>query len=171
MAQPLTKQEIAEVNEALAPRKLDEIIGSRQECVQPELSDPAVVRGRALTARQRRVLDFIREYTRREGAPPSLREIGKAMGIRSTNGVNDHLRALERKGCIRRRDMLSRSIVIIGTDAAPPTTPIEQWREENRALRVLLQRMHDAVSAYPHISPAMAVVLGDVRAVLRGQPS
>ncbi len=51
-----------------------------------------------LTHRQQMVLDFIRESIADRGYPPTLREIGARMGIRSTNGVNDHLRALERKG-------------------------------------------------------------------------
>ena len=44
------------------------------------------------------------------GYPPTLREIGSRMGIRSTNGVNDHLRALERKGYLTREDMKSRAL-------------------------------------------------------------
>jgi repressor LexA len=54
------------------------------------------------------VLDFIRSSITDRGYPPTLREIGARMGIRSTNGVNDHLRALERKGYLTREDMKSR---------------------------------------------------------------
>ncbi len=46
----------------------------------------------------------------RGAIPPTLREIGARMGIRSTNGVNDHLRALERKGYLTREDMKSRAL-------------------------------------------------------------
>ena len=63
-----------------------------------------------LTHRQRQVLDFIRESISERGYPPTLREIGCHMGIRSTNGVNDHLRALERKGFLTREDMKSRAL-------------------------------------------------------------
>lgn len=63
-----------------------------------------------LTARQQMVLDFIRESISTRGYPPTLREIGAKMGIRSTNGVNDHLRALERKGYLTREDMKSRAL-------------------------------------------------------------
>jgi repressor LexA len=56
------------------------------------------------------VLDFIRESIADRGYPPTLREIGARMGIRSTNGVNDHLRALERKGYLKREDMKSRAL-------------------------------------------------------------
>jgi repressor LexA len=63
-----------------------------------------------LTARQQMVLDFIRQSIADRGYPPTLREIGARMGIRSTNGVNDHLRALERKGYLTREDMKSRAL-------------------------------------------------------------
>jgi repressor LexA len=63
-----------------------------------------------LTTRQQMVLDFIRQSILDRGYPPTLREIGARMGIRSTNGVNDHLRALERKGYLTREDMKSRAL-------------------------------------------------------------
>lgn len=65
-----------------------------------------------LTQRQQMVLDFIRQSVRERGFPPTLREIGQQMGIRSTNGVNDHLRALERKGYLKREDMKSRALCL-----------------------------------------------------------
>jgi len=74
-----------------------------------------------LTERQRKVLDFIRTSIRDNGYPPTLREIGNFMSIRSTNGVNDHLRALEKKGYLTRTDMKSRTLRI--TDAAGATLP------------------------------------------------
>jgi repressor LexA len=63
-----------------------------------------------LTKRQQMVLDFINQSITDRGYPPTLREIGSHMGIRSTNGVNDHLRALERKGYLKREDMKSRAL-------------------------------------------------------------
>jgi repressor LexA len=65
---------------------------------------------RGLTSRQQQVLEFIRSSILERGYPPTLREIGQHMGIRSTNGVNDHLRALEHKGYLTREDMKSRSL-------------------------------------------------------------
>src|SRR5690606_14386036 len=76
-----------------------------------------------LTKRQEQTLDFIRTSIRDRGYPPTLREIGEHMGIRSTNGVNDHLRALERKGYLRREDMKSRALRVVGEqDNAPAVT-------------------------------------------------
>src|SRR5689334_25402248 len=63
-----------------------------------------------LTDRQQQVLRYIRQSIHERGYPPTLREIGAHMGIRSTNGVNDHLRALERKGYLTREDMKSRAL-------------------------------------------------------------
>src|ERR1700689_3826760 len=70
-----------------------------------------------LTQRQQMVLDYIRQSIVDRGYPPTLREIGARMGIRSTNGVNDHLRALERKGYLTREDMKSRALRPIGIGA------------------------------------------------------
>lgn len=84
---------------------------------------------RAITARQALVLEFITGYIREHGWAPSLREIGRYMGIGSTNGVNDHLRALERKGYITRDSMKSRAIRVIGAAVtfAEPEAARQPW--------------------------------------------
>ena len=64
-----------------------------------------------LTDRQREILTFILKETEVRGFPPTIREIGEQMDIRSTNGVNDHLKALERKGYLNRGEQQSRSLV------------------------------------------------------------
>ena len=64
-----------------------------------------------LTDRQREILSFIVKETENRGFPPTIREIGEEMDIRSTNGVNDHLKALERKGYLTRGEQQSRSLV------------------------------------------------------------
>ena len=67
-----------------------------------------------LTDRQREILEFITQSIRERGYPPTLREIGVQFGIRSTNGVNDHLRALEKKGHLQREDLKSRALRPVG---------------------------------------------------------
>ncbi len=52
----------------------------------------------SLTSRQKQVLDYVAAYFDDHGQVPSLREIGNAVGISSTNGVMDHLRRLSQKG-------------------------------------------------------------------------
>ena len=63
-----------------------------------------------LTDRQQEILDFIERETVKNGYSPTIREIGLRLGIKSTNGVNDHLKALERKGHIRREKDKSRTL-------------------------------------------------------------
>jgi repressor LexA len=63
---------------------------------------------RDLTDRQREALRCIVESIEDRMMPPTLREIGNQMGIKSTNGVNDHLKALEKKGYIKRHKNTSR---------------------------------------------------------------
>jgi len=74
-----------------------------------------------LTPRQRDVFLFIKEYTASHMRPPAIREIAAAFGFASTNGVSQHLDALERKGYIRRRPFISRGIEILTeeTDSSP----------------------------------------------------
>ncbi len=67
-----------------------------------------------LTERQRKILEFIRSEKEKNGFPPTFREIGKKFGIKSTNGVNTTLKALEKKGYLNRHSKLSRGIEIIG---------------------------------------------------------
>jgi repressor LexA len=55
-----------------------------------------------LTARQKQIYDFVVKNIREKGYAPSISEIGARFKIASTNGVSDHLKALERKGHIRR---------------------------------------------------------------------
>lgn len=74
---------------------------------------PAPRSRRPVTVRQRFVLAFIVSHLEKQGIPPTLREIGSHMGIRSTNGVNDHLEALVAKGCIVRNAMQSRAIQVL----------------------------------------------------------
>jgi repressor LexA len=65
----------------------------------------------ALTERQLEVLRFIARQIDEAGYPPTIREIGEALDIRSTNGVNDHLKALERKGFLTRDPVKSRALI------------------------------------------------------------
>jgi len=88
-----------------------------------------------LTARQEQTLDFIRKSIEERGYPPTLREIGEYMGIRSTNGVNDHLRALERKGYLRREDMKSRALKLVSSaETSPPVKVADDDLVEVRVL-------------------------------------
>jgi repressor LexA len=78
----------------------------------------------ALTDRQREILDFITKSIAKRGYPPTLREIGSHFGIKSTNGVNDHLRALEKKGYLHREDLKSRALRPIVSTGQTVEVPI-----------------------------------------------
>ncbi|SDD50230.1 transcriptional repressor LexA [Actinokineospora iranica] len=64
----------------------------------------------ALPQRQQRILATIRDWVVRHGYPPSTREIGAAVGLRSSSSVSKHLASLEEKGFLRRSDTMSRPI-------------------------------------------------------------
>src|SRR5512139_3395220 len=65
-----------------------------------------------LTSRQREVFDFVRRFVKERGYPPSVREIGQQFNI-YPRAVFDHLRALERKGYLKRRASTSRGLEIL----------------------------------------------------------
>jgi repressor LexA len=66
----------------------------------------------ALTARQRQVLEIIEQHTRQHGYPPSVREIGEAVGLTSPSTVHAHLAALQRHGYLRRDPTKPRAIEV-----------------------------------------------------------
>lgn len=69
-----------------------------------------------LTARQNEAYEFICAYQRRHHKPPTLQEIGEALGIRSTNGVFKLLQALEKKGYLRRDPGAARGLELLDRD-------------------------------------------------------
>jgi repressor LexA len=69
-----------------------------------------------LTARQREVLEFVRQFMTKVGYPPTVREIGAHFGF-VPRSVFDHLKALERKGYLRRDAAKSRSLQILEPDS------------------------------------------------------
>lgn len=77
-----------------------------------------------LTDRRREIYDYIRSVVDRRGMPPTIREIGEAFGIRSTNGVEGHLAALERSGMIRRERGKSRGILLGSAQRSPVAVPM-----------------------------------------------
>jgi repressor LexA len=81
----------------------------------------------ALTERQRTILEVIRTSVTSRGYPPSIREIGDAVGLTSTSSVAHQLRTLEKKGYLRRDPNRPRAVDVRGTDetgAHPVTTDV-----------------------------------------------
>lgn len=122
------------------------------------------------------VLQYIENSISQRGYPPTLREIGNHMGIRSTNGVNDHLRALERKGYLAREDMKSRALrPTRGTSAAaaPPNNVVnlfgnqdnDDWIEVPIVGRVAAGQLAEALEQPEDTVRVDRVLLGGAREV------
>lgn len=75
----------------------------------------------SLTPRQNEIYEYIRHCIQQQNTPPTITEIGVRFGMKSTNGVNDLLNALERKGYIIRTKGVARGISL--PENAPATTP------------------------------------------------
>jgi repressor LexA len=75
-----------------------------------------------LNDRAREILSYIRRFQQEHGLPPTIREIGKAFGISSTNGVRYYLTMLEKAGYLKRRGKVSRGSSLLpslGTPGVP----------------------------------------------------
>ncbi|MDQ0416999.1 repressor LexA [Croceifilum oryzae] len=93
-----------------------------------------------LSSRQQAILDYIQREVREKGYPPSVREIGEAVGLASSSTVHGHLSRLEKKGFIRR----------------DPTKP--------RAIELLVKEETEAMSSTPLQDTIMIPILGKVTA-------
>jgi repressor LexA len=78
----------------------------------------------SLTERQRTILNVIRESVTSRGYPPSIREIGDAVGLTSTSSVAHQLRTLERKGYLRRDPNRPRAVDVRGVNDATAAIPV-----------------------------------------------
>lgn len=103
---------------------------------------PDVNGGDTLTARQRQILEHIRDAVSDRGYPPSMREIGEAVGLNSTSSVTHQLRTLQEKGFLRRDPNRPRAMEVVmpgdSVDGSPAAAPA-----------VLAPAVDDHVSAVP----------------------
>ncbi|MFJ1837810.1 transcriptional repressor LexA [Streptomyces sp. NPDC088175] len=88
-----------------------------------------------LTTRQSHIVTAIRDHVERTGYPPSMREIGAAVGLRSTSSVAHQLMALERKGAIRKDPQTPRAYSV-------PPEPTDEPAEETTAVAELPATVH-----------------------------
>jgi len=70
-----------------------------------------------LTKRQQEIFDFIKQYSGRHGYPPTVRDIGKAIGLTSSSTVHAHLANLEKLGLVRRDPTKPRALELLGEAA------------------------------------------------------
>ncbi len=73
-----------------------------------------------LTGRQQEIWSFLVDYVDRHGYPPTVREIGEAVGLASPSTVHAHLANLERAGLLKRDPTKPRALELVGRDKAPP---------------------------------------------------
>jgi repressor LexA len=76
-----------------------------------------------LTKRQREIFDFIKSYSARHGYPPTVRDIGKAIGLTSSSTVHAHLANLEKLGLVRRDPTKPRALELLGEAARKVVGP------------------------------------------------
>ncbi len=76
-----------------------------------------------LTKRQREIFEFIKSYSSQHGYPPTVRDIGKAIGLTSSSTVHAHLSNLEKIGLLRRDPTKPRAIELLGTTARRVARP------------------------------------------------
>ena len=110
-----------------------------------------------LTARQNEAYEFIRIYMRTRRKPPTLKEIGSNLGIRSPNGVFKLLKALEKKGYIRREEHAARGLDLaddgqdsFALDDTLPSLPVMSRTSSNEPERVR-QRPSTHLSVDPYL--------------------
>jgi repressor LexA len=82
--------------------------------------------GDGLTQRQRRVLEVIRDSIERRGYPPSVREIGEAVGLSSASSVAHQLSVLQKKGWLRRDPNRPRALDVRLPDDSPHSTAVAE---------------------------------------------
>ena len=80
-----------------------------------------------LTSLERRILDYIVEYLRKNTYQPSIREIGRRFGIKSTKTVSEYLQSLADKGWVERDPSRSRGVRLIGLDMNPETVTVPRF--------------------------------------------
>lgn len=77
-----------------------------------------------LSEKQKRILEYIAEATATQGYPPSVREIGKHVGLSSSSSVHAQLIKLREKGYLEKDDHKTRALVVKGAAASVPQVPI-----------------------------------------------
>jgi len=80
--------------------------------------------GKGLTRRQKEILTFVQRYSEAHGYPPSVREIGQALGLTSSSTVHSHLAALERKGYLRRDPSKPRALEVLRDEREIPARKV-----------------------------------------------
>lgn len=93
-----------------------------------------------LTDQQDVILTFIRRSIDQNGFPPTLREIGRGVGISSTSVVNYHLKKLQKEGYLERQKETARSMAVTGSfSARPGDRVVVELEHGERVVAVLIE--------------------------------
>ncbi|HEX8395302.1 MAG TPA: transcriptional repressor LexA [Longimicrobium sp.] len=93
----------------------------------------------ALTKIERRILNYLVDYLKENTYQPSIREIGKRFGIKSTKTVSEHLQSLADKNFIERDASRSRGVKILGMNLAPAVASVPLYGQIAAGVPVLLR--------------------------------
>jgi len=117
-----------------------------------------------LTRRQTEILGYINRQYEKNGIPPTLREIGNATGIGSTNGVNDHLEALKKKGFLKRYPQNARSNI-------PVRSFVTELRDELRVKTMSIAKAVEwaAANLGEDEQAELLIILGVAKSGRRGE--
>jgi repressor LexA len=102
---------------------------ARSEPTPQRLSPVVTPQAASLTEIERKILDFMVQYLRANTYQPSIREIGRRFGIKSTKTVSEHLHALSEKGFLERDSSRSRGVRILGVDLGPGAVSVPCFNE------------------------------------------
>lgn len=115
-----------------------------------QVQNPGASAGQQLTKRQREILEFIQEYLDSNGYPPTVRDIGGAVGLTSSSTVHAHLANLEKAGAIRRDPTKPRALEILADKAGGAA------QATRRAANKLGEAIADAATGLPLIGQVAA---------------
>ena len=87
-----------------------------------------------ITKRQQAILDFIKQEVEKRGYPPSVREIGLAVGLSSTASVHNQLNQLEKKGFIRKDKSTTRGIMILSPETTNESSKVSPPQQELKSV-------------------------------------
>jgi repressor LexA len=119
-----------------------------------------------LTKRQREIFDFIKRHTREKGYPPTVRDIGRAIGLTSSSTVHAHLANLERVGVLRRDPTKPRAMEVLAEKAkrlAPAGLPLVGRVAAGAPLLA-----EENIEEFVEVSPLAAGDQGDFLLEVRG---
>ena len=102
---------------------------ARSEPTPQSVRPSASPRTEALTEIERKILEFMVQYLKSNTYQPSIREIGRRFGIKSTKTVSEHLQALAEKGYLERDSARSRGVRILGVDLSTNTVAVPCFAE------------------------------------------